>query len=738
MTNLFRALPAVLLVWAAGIIMAPRPCAAQPASDRPGVVLTQADISAVRAALDGAPLLATSYRRVRERVERALAAPMDVPQPVDAGGYTHERHKQNYVEMLLAGQMYAITGERKYVSFVREMLLRYAALYPTLGRHPKAKGEAPGRLFWQVLNETVWLCHVAQAYDCVYDALSLSDRSLIETRLLRPMANYFTDAMPWHHDQAHNHGTWSCAAVGLLGYALKDTVLIRRALYGTRLDRKGGFFFQIDNLFSPDGYYTEGPYYFRYAIWPFYWLAQAVENNQPSLKIFDYRSQVLKKALLAGLTLTSETGHFFPFNDALKEKSILTPELSEAIPIYVQRYGLEENLISIAMRQGEVSLSSGGAAIAAAAKTYGGPPPLAWRTVELRDGPDGTRGGVSILRSGAPGDQMILGFKYTSHGLSHGHYDRLQYFLYDQSREIIQDYGSARFINVEPKDGGRYLPENTSWAVQSIAHNTVTVDERSQFLAVEESSEAAPPSRFFTMFDDTAFQVASARADGMYPGVGFQRTMALVRLPGLDKPVVLDVFRIESDAEHRYDHPLYYCGQFLWTNVTIRRPRQLTPLGSAYGYQHLWMEGEGAAAGSVRVSWLSGNRYYTSIAAADSATDVTFVRIGASDPNVNLRSEPGVILRKRARNHTFAQVIEPHGCFDGVREISRDVWSDIESVSVLRSDAEYTVIALSGKKSRNHFFFVANATPSPSQRHTVRAAGKTFSWTGNASLQRGQ
>jgi len=91
--------------------------------------------------------------------------------------------------------------------------------------------------------------------------------------------------MPWHHDQAHNHGTWSCAAVGLLGYALKDTVLIHRALYGTRLDRKGGFFFQIDNLFSPDGYYTEGPYYFRYAIWPFYWLAQAVENNQPSLRI---------------------------------------------------------------------------------------------------------------------------------------------------------------------------------------------------------------------------------------------------------------------------------------------------------------------------------------------------------------------------------------------------------------------------------------------------------------------
>ncbi|MRR39477.1 alginate lyase, partial [bacterium] len=273
MTNLSPALMAAFLAWAAGIIIVPWPCAAQPAPDRPGVVLTRADIKAVRAALEGAPLLAASYRRAKERAEKALAAPMEVPQPVDAGGYTHERHKQNYAEMLLAGQMYAFTGEIKYAHFVRQMLLRYAALYPTLGRHPKAKGEAPGRLFWQVLNETVWLCHVAQAYDCVYDALSLSDRSLIETRLLRPMANYFTDAMPWHHDQAHNHGTWSCAAVGLLGYALKDTVLIHRALYGTRLDRKGGFFFQIDNLFSPDGYYTEGPYYFRYAIWPFYWLA---------------------------------------------------------------------------------------------------------------------------------------------------------------------------------------------------------------------------------------------------------------------------------------------------------------------------------------------------------------------------------------------------------------------------------------------------------------------------------
>jgi hypothetical protein len=663
---------------------------------------------------------------------------MDVPQPMDAGGYTHERHKQNYAEMMLAGQMYAFTGERKYAEFVRTMLLRYAALYPTLGRHPKAKGEAPGRLFWQVLNETVWLSHVAQAYDCVHDAITPADRLVIETRLLRPMASYFTTAMPWHHDQAHNHGTWSCAAVGLLGYALRDSTLVRLALDGTRGDRTGGFFHQIDELFSPDGYYTEGPYYFRYAIWPFYWLAQAVENNQPERKIFEYRGQVLGKALLAGLALTSETGHFFPFNDALKEKNILSPELAYAIPIYAQRYGLPTNLISIAMRQGEVFLSSGGAAVAIAADKFSAPPPFVWKTQELRDGPDGARGGVSILRSGPPGDQMILAFKYTSHGLSHGHYDRLQFFLYDQSREIIQDYGAVRFINVEPKDGGRYLPENASWAVQTIAHNTVTVDETSHFRGVESASEASPPARFFTMFQDTAFQVASAKARGIAPGVELHRTMALARLPGLEKPVVLDVFRVESAAEHRYDLPLYYCGQFLWASVKAAPRTQLHPLGAAFGYQHLWLEGEGAASGPVRLSWLAGNRYYSCIAAADSFTRVAFVRIGASDPSGNLRSEPGMILRRSARNHTFAQVIEPHGTFDGVREISRDVWSAVESVSVLRSDGEYTVIAISGRKSVHHVFFVANADAAPARSHAVILGGKRYSWSGGASLQRAQ
>ena len=99
----------------------------------------------------------------------------------------------------------------------------------------------------------------------------------------------------------------------------------------------------------------------------------------------------------------------------------------------------------------------------------------------FRDGPAGDQGAVAVLRSGhGPGHQALV-FKATAQGMAHGHFDKLHWLFYDNGNAIVQDYGAARFLNIEQKNGGRYLPENTSWAKQTIAHNTVVVDERSHF-----------------------------------------------------------------------------------------------------------------------------------------------------------------------------------------------------------------------------------------------------------------
>ena len=57
-------------------------------------------------------------------------------------------------------------------NLLKRFLDKYAKLYPTIGLHPQAKDQTPGRLFWQSLNETVWLLHTIQAYDCIYDWLT--------------------------------------------------------------------------------------------------------------------------------------------------------------------------------------------------------------------------------------------------------------------------------------------------------------------------------------------------------------------------------------------------------------------------------------------------------------------------------------------------------------------------------------------------------------------------------------
>ena len=81
----------------------------------------------------------------------------------------------------------------------------------------------------------------------------------------------------------------------MIGYVMRDTSYVNRALYGTKRDNSGGFLRQLDLLFSPDGYYMEGAYYIRYALLPFFQFADAIERNQPSLRIYDCRGQILRR-----------------------------------------------------------------------------------------------------------------------------------------------------------------------------------------------------------------------------------------------------------------------------------------------------------------------------------------------------------------------------------------------------------------------------------------------------------
>ena len=282
-------------------------CSPQTVSDAPKKVTDK---------LPTQPAAASGFDQTIAAAERNLdvvmRAPLTIPTPKDpGGGYTHETHKANGFMLYDIGQLYKLTGEKKYAKFAGKAMLDYAEVYPSYGIHPAKKEQSPGRMFWQNLNESMFLLNVSQTYDAIKDTLTSEQREKVETDLLRNMADFLSVGAPETFNKVHNHGTWATAAVGLTGYAIGDDEYVEQALMGLDKSGKAGFIKQMDVLFSPDGYYNEGPYYHRFALKPFIIFAQAVEKNNPERKIFEKRDGILKTATYS-LIHQNYGGLFFP------------------------------------------------------------------------------------------------------------------------------------------------------------------------------------------------------------------------------------------------------------------------------------------------------------------------------------------------------------------------------------------------------------------------------------------
>lgn len=706
--------------------------------EHPGLFLTPKGVKEIKKSLGRYPAFDKSYAELKDIADKALKSEITIPQPKDGGGgYTHEKHKNNYYEMNAAGILFQLTGNKQYAQFVRDMLMGYAKMYPTLGLHPAVKSKTPGKIFWQALNEAVWLVHTANAYDCVYNFISETDRKHIEKNLFYPIAEFISNGNPNNYavfNMMHNHGTWATASVGMIGYVMGDKNLVDMALYGSAKDGKTGFIKQLDYLFSPDGYFTEGPYYQRYAIWPFMTFAQVVENQQPEVGIFKYRDGILLKAVDV-LIQSAYNGEILYLNDAL-EKTYKTQEIVYAVNIAFKNNPAQKQLLDIARQQESFIISDAG--IATAKGVYKQKPePYQFKSTFLSDGTAGNEGGIAIFRNGPQDKQTLLTFKATSHGLSHGHYDKLSISFFDNGNSILPDYGAVRFLNIEPKFGGHYTRENYSWAMQTIAHNTVTVDERSHFNAnMKVSSDFHSDINYYD-YSNPDLQVVSGVERNAYPGVEMNRTTAMVKNVHFEYPVIIDIFRVLSDTVRQLDFPFYYNGQLVSTSFEYNKNvTELKAFGSKNGYQHLWLEATGKTdKPNACFTWFNGNRFYSISTLADKNSEFFLTRLGANDPDFNLRPDPCFMVRqKNARNHSFVTVIEPHGLYDLSREVTSGFQSNVAEIKLLADNSNHSIVKISTRNGGNYIFITVNKDFDNKKQRTVIAEGKTITFTGNYYL----
>ena len=97
---------------------------------RPSLILTAEGVEEIKAAETPQPLFAAALQEARQRVATSIAEGVLVPTPKDpGGGYTHERHKENYKVIHDAGLLYQITGDQRYFDHARAMLLALSLIH---------------------------------------------------------------------------------------------------------------------------------------------------------------------------------------------------------------------------------------------------------------------------------------------------------------------------------------------------------------------------------------------------------------------------------------------------------------------------------------------------------------------------------------------------------------------------------------------------------------------------------
>ena len=712
----------------------------------PSLILTKQGVKDIRANLGSIPIFDKTLAVTKTEVDAEIENGIDVPLPKDySGGYTHETHKKNYVIMQKAGVLYQILEDEKYAKFVKDMLFEYAKEYPKWPIHPKPRSYARGKIFWQCLNDSNWLVYTSQAYDCIYNFLTEEERNTLETDLFRPFADYISKDNLKFFNRVHNHATWGNVAVGMIALAMDDDALLDRALHGVEdanfdpnekdddggyIRKEGqeiGYFANVNEPFSPDGYFTEGPYYQRYASYPFLILAQALQNKKPELKVFEFKDGVLLKSVNALLNLSDIDGEFFLLNDAQKGMSVFNTSLIATVDIGYHFGGNNPELLSIAKQQEEVTLDDAGLAVALGIKE-GKEKPFVKKSIELSDGANGDEGAVGIMRS----DGLELVFKYTGHGLSHGHYDKLSFALFEDGNEVVQDYGMGRFVNIEQKGGGNYLKENKSWARQTIAHNTLVQNEASQFKGNYDIGSQFHSNKYVFNVTDKNVQVASAKDENAYPGTKLQRTMVTIKDEAYDNPYVLDILRVSSKNTNQYDLPFYFLGHIMQTNFEYSKLSTPEVLGKSDGYQHLYKEASAFANhGNIKLNWLRNNKFYTYTAVATNKDEVIFGRIGANDPDFNLRNEQTLILRKKnVKDALYVSTIESHGTYSPVSELAVNAYSNINNIKVVNDSNEYTAIQIESNNDTSKIFIFSNENNDKDAEHKLTINNKNYTWKG--------
>jgi len=483
---------------------------------------------------------------------------------------SNHHHARQANKLALA---YVLTDETEFAQAAADILVAWIDLFPTY-KVASFKGIAID----STLGEVQWAAAACGAYDFIYNAGVLTDQQKadLEEEVFRVSADVMFDC---NHAFRSNWRIAATGGVGVIAFCLGDRDLIDKALHGAR-DETGrlyrdGFVQQMTWSMLGDGiYYERSSSYTNICLLFYNWMLEPARHSGVDLWHREFPTGLTRHELgrdRDGRIDPAATKTFQDYFDAICYRTFgdvsiagvgndgggkLSRQIYWATawraygdPKYAWlfRRGLPEGQVvgdplelmfaSPDMPAGEFDLSADATVGITGEHT---------NACTLLP-----NGGFAVLRQDASESAVAAGITFGDYANAHSHPDQLSLTLYADGHLMAPDM-----------KGHSYGHEgHIGWAKQTITHNTVTVDEVSQYPQLDINDVWTGDTKEKPAYGELVFfhpgeelKAFRGLTDTVYDGVILDRTIALV------DSVVVDFYRCRSEDEHQYDLALHVDG----------------------------------------------------------------------------------------------------------------------------------------------------------------------------------
>jgi hypothetical protein len=536
------------------------------------------------------------------------------------------------------GLLWQTTGDEKYAEAGKEILLKFANLYLQYPTDNTILG--PAHVFFGTLSESFWGVDMAYGYDLLYDyrGFSSADRMKIKEKLFYPLAR-ITQQFP---ESASNRQLWYYNVSAAVGFLYGDQELIDFALNG-----KYGFNWQLGSALPESGFWPEWSGYHFVALRGMIHLAEMARHNGLDLYHRSIAGRTMKKMFDAPFRIIKPNLEF-PRNKDSGGGRILEYATFWEIAYSVYRDPRYLALLTLTgLQRGKqvVGEESGAKETENPISLFNLVPDLPTYKAEIypRESTKVEGNGFAILRNGSGKDRRYLYLDYGIMGGEHGHPDRLQMGYYALGRNWIVDPLNEQYFN----------PNLQLWYRQSIAHNTVVLDQTTQ-------TWTNGYGRFFGALPP--HPVASGASTTEYPGAEVTRTLLQVG------DYFLDLCDIQAAEPRIIDWPLHGYGRVTVDSLLLH-PEPVDRFGKQPGipgYDQLTGISSVMTDGPWSSVFTDGERQHLLVRAiGEKGTQVftaTAPRLGGFYKQMEKDSKPvPMLMSRRVSSDTrFAHLIEAY------------------------------------------------------------------------------